>query len=72
MFIAMNRFRVAKGPKQPYFAVGFRDAAVRVVFPAYGDPLRYRAASHCRAKSLLGGERSIDVLHFPDRQDRIV
>jgi hypothetical protein len=24
-----------------YFAVGFRDAAVRAVFPRYGDPLRY-------------------------------
>jgi DNA invertase Pin-like site-specific DNA recombinase len=24
-----------------YFAVGFRDAAVRAVFPVYGDPLRF-------------------------------
>jgi hypothetical protein len=24
-----------------YFAVGFRDAAVRAVFPSYGDPLQY-------------------------------
>jgi hypothetical protein len=24
-----------------YFAVGFRDAAVRPVFPVYGDPLRF-------------------------------
>jgi hypothetical protein len=24
-----------------YFAIGFRDAAVRIVFPTYSDPLRY-------------------------------
>ena len=24
-----------------YFVVGFRDAAVRAVFPVYGDPLRF-------------------------------
>jgi hypothetical protein len=35
--------RVAANPEQSrrYFAVGFRDAAVRIVFPAYDDPLRF-------------------------------
>ncbi|RTL73611.1 MAG: recombinase family protein [Bradyrhizobiaceae bacterium] len=35
--------QVAEHPDQTrrYFAVGFRDAAVRAVFPAYNDPLHY-------------------------------
>jgi hypothetical protein len=35
--------QLAEHPEQSrrYFAVGFRDAAVRVVYPAYADPLRY-------------------------------
>ena len=35
--------RVAEHPEQTrrYFAVGFRDAAVRAVFPTYNDPLHY-------------------------------
>jgi DNA invertase Pin-like site-specific DNA recombinase len=55
-----------------YFAVGFRDAAVRVVFPAYGDPLRYEQQIIAGQSSSEDGERSIDVLHFPDRRDRIL
>ena len=35
--------RLAAHPEQSrrYFAIGFRDAAVRVVFPAYDDPLKF-------------------------------
>ena len=35
--------QIAVHPDQSrrYFAVGFRDAAVRAVFPSYGDPLQY-------------------------------
>jgi DNA invertase Pin-like site-specific DNA recombinase len=35
--------QIAAHPDQTrrYFAVVFRDAAVRIVFPAYGDPLRF-------------------------------
>ena len=36
--------QIAAHPDQSrrYFAVGFRDAAVRAVFPSYGDPLQYQ------------------------------
>jgi DNA invertase Pin-like site-specific DNA recombinase len=53
-----------------YFAVGFRDAAVRVVFPVYGDPLRYE--QQVVAGPSEDGGQSIDVLRFPDQRDRIL
>ncbi len=35
--------QMAEQPEQArrYFAVGFKDADVRVVYPKYGDPLSY-------------------------------
>jgi hypothetical protein len=38
-----------------YFAVGFRDAAVRAVFPSYGDPLQYE-------QQVVANGSSIDVV----------
>ena len=37
----MHRLAAHPNQSRPYFAVGFRDAAVRVVFPVSEDPLRY-------------------------------
>jgi DNA invertase Pin-like site-specific DNA recombinase len=54
-----------------YFAVGFRDAAVRVVFPAYGDPLRYEQQVVAGQGHSEDRERSIDVLRPPDQRTQI-
>lgn len=47
-----------------YFAVGFRDAAVRVVFPTYDNPLHYeqQIVADNRAKD---GETSVEAI-YPD------
>lgn len=37
----MQQLAARPDQSRRYFAVGFRDAAVRAVFPAYGDPLRF-------------------------------
>ncbi|WP_245315131.1 zinc ribbon domain-containing protein, partial [Bradyrhizobium yuanmingense] len=44
-----------------YFAVGFRDAAVRAVFPAYNDPLRFDQ------QIIAGQSTSADAKRFIDR-----
>jgi DNA invertase Pin-like site-specific DNA recombinase len=55
-----------------YFAVGFREAAVRVVFPIYDDPLRYEQQIVAGERPIQDGEQtsghrmSIDVLHPAD------
>jgi hypothetical protein len=60
-----------------YFAVGFRDAAVRVVFPTYGDPLHFEQQivagqwaikDEGQTPSLMN---SIDVLEPRDRETPI-
>ncbi len=50
--------KVAAHPDQSrrYFAVGFRDAAVRAVFPTYGDPLRF-------VQQVVAGQGSSAIIH---------
>jgi Recombinase zinc beta ribbon domain/Recombinase len=61
-----------------YFAVGFRDAAVRAVFPTYGDPLRFEqqivaGQSPIEGDGQISGQRrSIDVLQPPDQRTPIL
>jgi hypothetical protein len=61
-----------------YFAVGFRDAAVRAVFPAYGDPLSFEQQIVAGQNRIddegqsLGRTNSIDVLHPPDKRTTIL
>jgi len=64
--------QVAAHPDQSrrYFAVGFRDAAVRAVFPAYDDPLRFDKQI-IAGDSASEGEHSIDVVEPPDRRTSI-
>jgi hypothetical protein len=56
-----------------YFAVGFRDAAVRVEYPTYGDPLRFEQQIVATQGQIedddqaIGRLGSLDVLHPPDR-----
>jgi DNA invertase Pin-like site-specific DNA recombinase len=54
-----------------YFAVGFRDAAVRAVFPLYGDPLQYEQQIVAGRNPIEGEGQSIEVLSPPDRRDAI-
>jgi len=50
-----------------YFALGFGDGRIRVVFPRHDDPFRYEQQI-VAGQSLFEGEGgSIDVLHSPDR-----
>ncbi|MCS3687533.1 DNA invertase Pin-like site-specific DNA recombinase [Bradyrhizobium elkanii] len=63
--IAHMRSVAGESPEsRRYFAVGFRDAAVRVVFPTYDNPLLYeqQIVADNRAK---GGETSIEAI-YPD------
>jgi hypothetical protein len=49
-----------------FFAVGFRDAAVRAVFPLYGDPLQYEQQIVAGRSPIEGEGRLIEVLSPPD------
>ena len=37
----MEQLAAQTDQSRRYFVVGFRDAAMRAVFPVYGDPLRF-------------------------------
>jgi hypothetical protein len=65
--------RLAAHPDQSrrYFAVGFRDAAVRAVFPAYDDPLRFDQQIVAGQNSSEGEGPSMERIE-PDGSTRIV
>ena len=56
--------RLAAHPDQSrrYFAVGFRDAAVRIVFPAYDDPLRFEQQIVARQGLIEGAGQLVEVV----------
>ncbi|WP_453942345.1 recombinase family protein [Bradyrhizobium elkanii] len=66
----MQQVAVHPDQSRRYFAVGFRDAAVRAVFPAYDDPLRFDKQI-IAGDSASEGEHSIDVVEPPDRRTSI-
>ena len=74
----MQKLAAEPDQSRRYFAVGFRDAAVRAVFPTYGDPLRFEQQIVAGespiedADQISGKQRSIDVLHPTGQRTRIV
>jgi hypothetical protein len=44
-----------------YFAVGFRDSDVRIVFPSEDDPLQYRQQAIARKQSMQILDTEIDA-----------
>ena len=56
--------KIAAHPDQSrrYFAVGFRDAAVRAVFPAYGDPLQFEQQIVAGSATEAPGKSSLDLV----------
>jgi DNA invertase Pin-like site-specific DNA recombinase len=74
----MQKLAAEPGQSRRYFAVGFRNAAVRAVFPTYGDPLRFEqqivaGRSPIEGDGQISGQRrSIDVLEPPDRRTPIL
>jgi DNA invertase Pin-like site-specific DNA recombinase len=71
--IATHMSALAASPNQArrYFAVGLRDNKVRIVFPAYDDPLCFEQQIVTGQSPFEGEERSI-VLHHPDRPPSIL
>lgn len=65
--------QLAAEPEQSrrYFAIGFRDAAVRAVFPSYSDPLSFEQQIVAGQGRMDDGGRTIDVLHPPNRRTPI-
>jgi hypothetical protein len=57
--IVMEQKAAHPDQSRRYFAVGFRDSSVRIVFPAVDDPLRYSAADRRegRAQDVIVGDR---------------
>ena len=57
----MQRVAAHSDQSRRYFAVGFREAAVRAVFPAYNDPLKFEQQV-VAGRSLESGEGYIKTL----------
>ncbi|MGA7074234.1 recombinase family protein [Bradyrhizobium sp.] len=57
--------QMAEHPDQSrrYFAVGFREATVRIVFPSYGDPLRFEQQVVAGQTANEGKVKSFDLVH---------
>ncbi|MCP3462131.1 recombinase family protein [Bradyrhizobium sp. CCGUVB23] len=66
--------QLAAHPEQSrrYFVVGFRDAAVRAVFPSYEDPLRFDQQIVAGQSPAANGAQFIDVLEPEDRRTPII
>jgi DNA invertase Pin-like site-specific DNA recombinase len=67
----MQQLAAQPDQSRRYFAVGFRDAAVRIVFPTYGDPLRFEQQI-VAGQSSEGEGASIDVVHPSNQRTRIL
>ena len=65
--------QIAAHPDQSrrYFAVGFRDAAIRAVFPSSDDPLRFEQQIVAGQSPFEDGGRSLEVLHPSGRRTRV-
>jgi DNA invertase Pin-like site-specific DNA recombinase len=73
----MQQLAAHPDQSQRYFAIGFRDAAVRVVYPASGDPLRFEKQVVAKQSPIqdegqtLGHLSSMSVVEPPDQETPI-